>query len=522
MLKFDHSSWVTIYPEIIVLVMVCLIALIDLFVKSSKRTLTYILTLCTLISVAFLTAIYAQTGSIIVGFGGMTVSDPISNWIKCFSAIGVAISLVYGRIYSFERKMLVGGEFFLLALFSLLGMFVMASAAHFLSVYMGLELLTLSSYAMVALRRENVLSSEAAMKYFVLGALASGFLLYGLSMIYGATGSLDIVTVLYAITTSNIQHQVLVFGLVFIVAGLGFKFGVVPFHMWVPDIYQGAPTSVALMVGAVPKLVAFALVIRLLVQGLLPLAMDWQLMLMLMAVASLVIGNLAAIAQTNLKRMLAYSTISQMGFVLIGLLSGVVDKNTFSATNAYASSMFYVVTYLLTTLAAFGVILLLSRTDFEAESINDFKGLSQRNLPLAVIMSICMFSLAGLPPFVGFYAKFAVLQALMSSMQFFGIVLSVVAVLMSLIGAFYYLRIVKIMFIDTPIDACDVPSIDKPTFSDLKYGVNTIKHPYFLIFLNGLLVLLLGIFPDGLFDLCFDAIVKTLPNLNGVIAQSSL
>ena len=491
----DKLSWIAIYPEIILLVMACVIALVDLAVNSPRRTATYVLTLLTLGVVATLEVLYATGGQTIYGFGNMTVSDPMSNWLKCFATIAMMVTLVYGRPYSADRGMMRGGEIFTLAMFSLLGMFVMMSGNNFLVIYMGLELLTLSSYALVALRRDNATASEAAMKYFVLGALASGFLLYGLSMMYGATGSLDIGQVFKAINTGQVKHQVLVFGLVFIVAGLGFKLGVVPFHMWVPDVYQGAPTSITLMIGGAPKLAAFAITIRLLVEGMLPLALDWQQMLAVLSVGSLLVGNLAAIAQTNLKRMLAYSTISQMGFVLIGLLSGIVNGNTLSATTAYSASMFYVTTYVITTLATFGVILLLAREGFESEEITYLAGLNQRSPLYAAIMAICMFSLAGIPPMVGFYAKLSVLQALISSSQMPHIVLAVFAVMISLIGAFYYLRVVKVMYFDEPITSSTVSA---------SADVRTV------LVINGALVLILGIFPSGLMSLCADAIIKTL------------
>jgi len=491
----DKLSLIAIYPEIVLLVMACVIALVDLYVTSPRRTATYVLTLLTLGVVAVLQALYASGGQTMYGFSGMTVSDPMSNWLKCFASIAMLVTLVYGRPYSADRGMLRGGEVFTLGLFSLLGMFIMISGSNFLVIYLGLELLTLSSYALVALRRDNATASEAAMKYFVLGALASGFLLYGLSMMYGATGSLDIAAVFKAINSGNVKHQVLVFGLVFIVAGLAFKLGVVPFHMWVPDVYQGAPTSVTLMIGGAPKLAAFAITIRLLVEGMLPLAIDWQQMLAVLAVGSLLVGNLAAIAQTNLKRMLAYSTISQMGFVLIGLLSGVVNGNTLSATTAYSSSMFYVVTYVLTTLATFGVILILARDGFESDEITDLAGLNQRSPAYAAIMAICMFSLAGVPPMVGFYAKLSVLQSLVSSGQTPQIALAIFAVMMSLIGAFYYLRVVKVMYFDEPITATTVSA---------GADVRTV------LAINGALVLLLGLFPSGLMALCANAITKTL------------
>ena len=333
------------------------------------------------------------------------------------------------------------------------------------------------------------------MKYFVLGALASGFLLYGLSMMYGATGSLDVNAVFRAIASGQIKHQVLIFGLVFVVAGLAFKLGVVPFHMWIPDVYQGAPTAVTLLIGGAPKLAAFAICIRLLVEGMLPLALDWQQMLMVLSIGSLLIGNLAAIAQTNLKRMLAFSTISQMGFVLLGLMSGVVNGNIHSAANAYSSSMFYVITYVLTTLASFGVILLLARDGFESEEISDFAGLNQRSPLYAAVMAICLFSLAGIPPMVGFYAKLSVLQALVASGQTFHIGLAVFAVMMSLIGAFYYLRVVKVMYFDEPITASTVSA---------PLDVRAV------LSINGALVLLLGLVPGGLMALCANAVVQML------------
>ena len=335
------------------------------------------------------------------------------------------------------------------------------------------------------------------MKYFVLGAMASGFLLYGMSMLYGATGSLDIGQVFKAINSGEIKHQVLVFGLVFVVSGLAFKLGVVPFHMWVPDVYQGAPTAITTMIGGAPKLAAFAIVIRLLVDGLLPLAIDWQQMLAVLAITSLLVGNLAGLQQTNLKRMLAYATISQMGFVLLGLRSGVVDGQVDPATieNAYSSAMFYVVTYVLTTLAAFGVIQLLAREGFESEEVADFAGLNQRSPLYAGVMAICMFSLAGLPPLIGFYAKLSVLQALISSGLTSYLVLAVFAVMMSLIGAFYYLRVVKVMYFDEPITATSVSA-------SLDVRV--------VLTLNGALVLGLGLLPGGLMALCADAVVRAL------------
>ena len=300
----DNISWLSIYPEIVLFIMGCVITLVDLGVKSARRTGTYALTMLTLLVVAIMQANYALSGNTFYGWGNMVVSDAMGNWLKCFATVAMMVTLVYARPYSADRGMLRGGELFSLSIFALLGMFIMISANNLLLIYLGLELLTLSSYALVALRRDHTLATEAAMKYFVLGSLASGFLLYGLSMVYGATGSLDIGEVFKAISSGELKHQVLVFGLVFVVAGLAFKLGVAPFHMWVPDVYQGAPTAITALIGGAPKLAAFAIVIRLLVDGMLPLAVDWQQMLTVLAIASLVVGNVAAIAQTNLKRML--------------------------------------------------------------------------------------------------------------------------------------------------------------------------------------------------------------------------
>jgi NADH-quinone oxidoreductase subunit N len=492
---FDKISFIAVYPEMILLVMTCVITMMDLYVKSVRRTATYALSLLTLGVVALLLALYASSEETLYGFGNQVVSDPMGNWLKCFATIAVMVTLVYSRPYAVDRGMLQGGELFSLSLFSLLGMFVMISGNNFLVLYLGLELLTLSSYALVALRRDNAVATEAAMKYFVLGALASGFLLYCMSMIYGATGSMDLGVIFKAVSSGEINHKVLVFGLVFLVSGLAFKLGVVPFHMWVPDVYQGAPTAVTLMIGGAPKLAAFAICMRLLVEGLLPLAIDWQKMLVVLSVGSLLIGNLAAIAQTNLKRMLAFSTISQMGFVLLGLLSGIVNNNTLSAANAYSSAMFYVITYVLTTLASFGVILLLAREGFESEEISDLAGLNQRSPLYAAVMAMCLFSMAGIPPMVGFYAKLSVLQALITSGQAAYLYLAIFAVMMSLIGAFYYLRVVKVMYFDEPITATTVSAPAEVRI---------------VLCANAALILILGLLPGGLMALCARAIVKTL------------
>ena len=493
----DQISLITVYPEMLLMVMACVVALADLGVKTPRRGVTYAITQCTLVVVALLQWQYAAAGSTLYGFENMLVSDPMGNWLKFFATIAVMVTLVYARDYSAARDMLSrGGELFTLTLFSLLGMFVMISGANFLVIYLGLELLTLASYALVALRRDDLNATEAAMKYFVLGALASGFLLYGMSMLYGATGSLSVAEVFREIASGQIREKVLAFGLVFIVAGLAFKLGVVPFHMWIPDVYHGAPTAVTLMIGGAPKLAAFAIVMRLLVEGMWPLAAQWQQMLMFLSIASLLIGNLAALMQTNVKRMLAFSTISQMGFVLLGLIAGVVNGSYLGGANAYSSAMFYVITYVLTTLASFGVIILLSRGGFESDELSDLAGLNQRSPLYAGVMAACMFSLAGIPPMVGFYAKLSVLQALVVSGSPMYIALAVFAVIMSLIGAFYYLRVVKVMYFDAP--ATDVAPIVASGEVRMVLSV------------NGLLVLVLGMVPGTLMALCAQAVVQML------------
>ena len=482
-------------PEIFLLIATSVILLVDMFLADSKRHVTYLLSLIALAVCGWISVGDVNAGTTTYTFHNMFVSDPMSSLLKAFSYLAVGLTLIYSRQYATDRGMLgsnLGGEFYTLALFSLLGQMVMISGNNFLVIYLGLELMSLSLYALVALRRNHTQSTEAAMKYFILGALASGFMLYGISMLYGATGSLDLTEVAKAAASPVVNKTILVFGVVFLVAGLAFKLGAAPFHMWVPDVYQGAPTAVTLLLGGAPKLAAFAICIRLLVEGLLPLAVDWQQMLTVLAVLSMAIGNITAIAQTNLKRMLAYSTISQMGFMLLGLLAGVVNGNVFSAANAYSSAMFYTITYVLTTLGTFGVILLLARSGFEAENIEDFKGLNQRSPWFAFVMLLLMFSLAGIPPVMGFYGKLSVLQAVLGTGQIW---LAVVAVFFSLIGAFYYLRIVKVMYFDEPTDQAKIT----PT-TDMRVALS----------INGGLVLVLGLVPGPLMTACATAIVKTL------------
>ena len=490
----NEMNWLAIAPEIVLLVMACVVALVDLWVTHPRRTPTYLLAQASLAAVALMHLSHFDAGQTFYAVQRMVVADPMGHLLGFFATIAVMVSLAYARPYAAEREMLKG-ELISLAMFSLLGICVMLSANNFLVIYLGLELMSLSLYALVALRRDHAPATEAAMKYFVLGALASGFLLYGLSMMYGATRSLDIPTVFNAIATGQIDNAVMVLGLVFVVSGLAFKLGAVPFHMWIPDVYQGAPTAVTVLVAGAPKLAAFAITIRLLVEGMSGLAVDWQQMLIVLAVASMALGNLAAIAQSNLKRMLAYSTISQMGFMLLGLTPTVVSGNTLSAANGYSSSMFYVLTYVFTTLGTFGIVMLLSRHGHEAEQIDDLKGLARRSPWYAAVMAIFMFSLAGIPPTVGFYAKLAVLQALVSTNQALYIWLAVIAVLLSLVAAFYYLRMVKVMYFEEPADTRPIVSTGE---------VRT------LLSLNGAAVLVFGILPGGLMAMCAQAIVKAL------------
>lgn len=485
----DAVSWATATPELLLLAMACVIALYDLFVDSPLRDSTYRLTQLTLGVVAALEGYLALSGQTLIGFGGMIVSDPMGAWLKCFATLALMVTLVYARPYAGARDMLRGGELFTLSMFALLGMFVMISGHHFLVIYLGLELLTLSSYALVALRRDDARATEAAMKYFVLGALASGFLLYGLSLIYGATGSLLVPTVAQAVAAGVREPMVLTLGVVFVVAGLAFKLGVVPFHMWVPDIYHGAPTAITVLIGGAPKLAAFAILVRLLAEALPGAAADWESMLATLAVLSLLVGNLAAVAQRNVKRMLAFSTIAQMGFMLLALVGGIAGGG--HAGEAWGAAMFYVVTYVLTTLATFGVMLLLTRAGFESEELEDFAGLNQRSPLYAGVMAACLLSLAGIPPLVGFYAKLAVLQALLAAGGGQHVGLAVFAVLASLVAAFYYIRLIKVMYFDAPAQTA-------PIEAPLEVRA--------VLSVNGALVLALGLLPGGLMTLCVQAV----------------
>ena len=476
------STLVPAYAEMFLLVMVSVILIVDLFLTNPAKTLTYMLVQLTLLGCSVITVATHQSGVVHV-FNNMFVDDLMSDVLKLLSYLAVSMMLVYSRSYLLVRGLFTG-EFMVLVLFALLGMMVMISASHFLTLYMGLELLSLSLYALVALQRDSAVATEAAMKYFILGALASGLLLYGMSMLYGATGTLEVAAISEAIQHGVPNKALLVFGLVFVVAGLAFKLGVVPFHMWVPDVYHGASTAVTMLIGTAPKLAVFAFVMRILVEGLQPLMIHWSGMLAILVVLSIALGNISAIAQTNMKRLLAYSTISHMGFLLLGVLSGGID--------GYGAAMFYAVTYVLMSLGGFGMIMLLSRAGFEADTLEDFKGLNQRSPWLAFMMLLLMFSMAGIPPTVGFYAKLAVLQAAVAADH---IPLVIISVLLSLIGAFYYLRIVKLMYFDAP--ESHVPIYVQPDSG-------------LLISINGLAMLALGIMPGALMSICAMAVNQSL------------
>jgi NADH-quinone oxidoreductase subunit N len=483
------------YPaaaELFIVAMAMLVLVVDILFGTTRRWIVAMLTVITLIGAAGILAVTAD-GQTTLTFSNMFVDDLLSDFLKIMVCIAVIMSLIYGRKYLSDRG-LDKGEFYLLVLFATLGMMVMISASHFVTLYIGLELLSLSLYGLVAVDRDSVKSTEAAMKYFVLGAMASGLLLYGMSMLYGATGTLEIGGVAQALYQGNVPKNIAVFGLVFTVAGLAFKLGVVPFHMWIPDVYEGAPTAVTLLIGSAPKLAAFAMAMRLLVFGLFGMAVEWQQMLLVLAVLSMALGNFAAIAQTNIKRMLAYSTISHMGFMLLGLTAGVVGGHVepFTAVNAYSSALYYAVAYVLMAMVAFATVMLLSRKGYEADTLEDFKGLNKRSPWFAAIMLMAMFSMAGIPFFVGFFAKFSVLLATIKAGY---VEIAVAAVMFSLVGSFYYLRIVKLMYFDEPVETA-------PIEAGLDMRV--------LLTLNGLAVAGFGLFPDTLMTLCTTVLIRSL------------
>ena len=502
-LQFAFFTYIGAAPEIVLLIGACALMIFDLYVKDEGRRVTFaaaqvLLAVCALITLY----VFVRTLVDVPGgenrlakyylFNELFVVDAVGNLLKLVCYLAVSVALIYSRNYLLERGHL-RPEFLTLLLFSLLGMMVLISANNFLTVYLGLELMSLCLYALVALNRDSATSTEAAMKYFVLGALSSGLLLYGMSMIYGATGTLTLTDVAQLVTRqvgSAADRGFLVFGVVFVVAGLAFKIGVVPFHMWIPDVYHGASTPVTLVISSGPKVAAFAMAVRMLVNGLPALAPDWQQMLALLAILSIALGNITAIAQSNLKRMLAYSAIAHMGFMLLGLLSGMVNGNWRNGIDAYSASLFYMIVYTVMTLGSFGMLLFLSHAGFECENLDDLKGLNRRHPWYAFLMMVIMFSLAGIPPTAGFYAKLAVFQAAVAADHVW---LAVAAVLLSLVGAFYYLRVVKLMYFDEPVETTPVRQ---------PRGVQLVMS------LNGLFLLAFGILPQSLMAMCVLAVSR--------------
>jgi len=479
---FDYANLVPILPEIAILLLACTVLVVDLYLKEEQKGLNHVITIVGLLIAIGLTGLVGGDERQVV-FDGSYVRDTMSDVLKILIFIVSLFAFVYAKDYLRDHNLWVG-EYYVLGLFAVLGMSIMVSANNLLVGYLGLELLALCLYAMVAFDRDSTTGAEAAMKYFVLGALGSGMLLYGMSMIYGATGSIDLATVAWTAAEQGTQNQILVFGLVFLVIGIGFKFGAVPFHMWVPDVYQGAPTSVALFLGSAPKIAAFALAIRLLVDGLDGLHPDWQGMLIILALLSMALGNLIAIAQTNLKRMLAYSTISHVGFIFLGLLAG--------NEQGYAAAMFYAIVYAVMAAGAFGLLLIISRVGFDAEELDDLKGLNQRDSWYAAMMALIIFSMVGVPPTVGFIAKLLVLESVIRVGLWW---LAVIGVFFSVIGAFYYLRVIKLMYFDQP--ETQEPLTASPG-ARVAFSV------------NGLAVLVLGIFPAFLLSVCQGAFPLTV------------
>ncbi len=473
-MPFEAVYLYTILPELVVLITACIVLVADLYLREDQKGLNHTLTVVGLV-IALAAVGLVGGDQVTTAFSGAFVRDPMSDLLKGAVLVVTLLTFVYSRNYMRDRSMWVG-EYHVLVLFALLGILIMISANEFLTLYLGLELLALCLYALVAFDRDSKLGAEAAMKYFVLGALGSGMLLYGISMLYGATGSLSFEAIAQVAGSEGVQNKILVFGLVFVIIGIAFKFGAVPFHMWLPDVYQGAPTPIVLFLASAPKVAAFAMAARILIDALPGLQPDWSEILIILSVLSMGIGNIVAIAQTNIKRMLAYSTISHVGFIFLGLLAG--------SSAGYAAAMFYAVVYALMAAGAFGVLVMISHKGFEAETLDDLKGLGDRDPWLGAMMALVMFSMAGVPPMVGFMAKLLVLEAIVD----IGLVwLAIVAVVFSIIGAFYYLRVVKLIYFDK---------------AEVSVPVAATGSARLALSLNGLAVLFLGIFPAGLLSLC--------------------
>jgi len=481
-MTFESLNIAIALPEVFLLTMACLVLVIDVFLSQQQRNFTYVLAQLTLI-VTFALVLSNQTDSRVLAFNDLFVQDAMADALKLFILVVSFGVFVYSREYLIARD-IYKGEFYVLGLFSILGMMLMVSANNLLMLYLGLELLSLCLYALVAFSDSKEggkgAASEAAMKYFVLGAIASGMLLYGMSILYGLSGSLVLSDIAGAVMASSeagdAQHIGMIFGLVFIIVALAFKLGAVPFHMWVPDIYHGSPTAVTAFIGTAPKLAGFAMLMRLMVEALGGLQADWQQMIIVISILSMAVGNIIAIAQSNLKRMLAYSTISHVGFILLGILAGT--------SAGYSSAMFYTISYAFMSLGGFGIIMLLARQGFEADNISDLAGLNQRSPWFAFIMMILMLSMAGVPPTVGFWAKLAVLSAVVDIDMVW---MAIIAVFFSIIGIFYYLRIIKVMYFDEAVDKQPLQC-----GRDMQIALST----------NGLAILALGIYPAALMSLC--------------------
>lgn len=477
----NFNDILILLPEFYLVAAACLLLLLDAFMKPEQRPMLHWLSIAVLLVGVYL-VVAGQPSQTVTAFNGMFIRDGVSEILKVFALLSTILVFVYAKPYLQDRKLFVG-EFYTLTIFAVIGIMLLVSAGNLIMVYLGLELLTLSSYALVALNRDSRLSSEAAIKYFVLGALASGMLLYGMSMVYGATGTLDLAHLHVAATQTGMPH-LLVFGLIFMIVGIGFKLGAAPFHMWIPDVYQGSPTAVTIFIGSAPKLAAFGMAYRLLASGLGDLSHHWQLMLACLAVLSLAIGNIVAIVQSNLKRLLAYSTISHMGYLLVGLVN--------AGPEGYASSLFYAISYAITSAAAFGVILALARAGFECEEIDDLKGLNQRSPWAAFLMMLVMFSLAGVPPLFGFFGKLLVFQAAIHAGFLW---LAIVGAVFAIIGLYYYLRVVKVMYFDKPMEGTEV-TLQKDVSVRL------------VLSLNVLALLVLGIVWGPLFGWCQSVFVS--------------
>ena len=471
-----NSGLMYAWPEIFLALAACAILMLDLLLNEAQRRWTGVLSVATLVVTALLVLMQHPPAYRIVALGGLFELDRMAQVLKIATLVVVAAVFVYSTDY-LQRRAILKGEYFVLGLFATLGGMVLISAASLITLYLGLELMSLCLYAMVAFDRDSGIAAESAIKYFVLGSMASGTLLYGMSIVYGVTGSLEISEIATAVRNTGIGNNIgLMFGVAFLIVGIGFKFGAVPFHMWIPDVYEGSPTCVTVFIGTASKLAAFALAMRLLPEALGASQPDWSQMLVVLSVLSMAIGNIVAIAQTNLKRMLAYSTISHVGYVLLGILSGTAQGNQ--------AAMFYMISYIIVAAGAFGMILLLAKQGFEADKLSDFKGLNARSPWFAGMMAILMFSLAGLPPFIGFWAKLGVIQAVLGVHLNW---LAVIAVLFSVVGAFFYLRIVKLMYFDEPTETAAI-------------GGSMLMRT--VLSANALLAFALGVIPGTLLQIC--------------------